>query len=303
MSAPRNSISELWCKSAGILTVRPGSSSIGMFCMDLDGTLLHTGHYINPDDNRSLKTIGSAGWTRVIATGRSIDSFRRVFPKTDSLPVDYIIFSSGVGIMDTRTGRILRTVNLTPKALEIILSVLNNEKLDYMIHYPAPINTPFYRWSSGRNNPDFFRRISLYKQVCTSLTHPPDHWNIKSAQVIAVQPDNNLNHDHERLIRQLPDFTVVRTTSPLDGCSTWYEIYPGIVSKGKTCQWLKACLCKTSTPTVAIGNDYNDMDMLEWADDGFVVREAPEELRQRFHVIPNTGLSPVATVVSHLAGE
>ncbi len=301
MNSPASS--EFWKESTTQRFTGCNQSIAGMFCMDLDGTLLRSGRDLHQSDHKALQMIGNAGWIRVIATGRSMDSFKRVFPEPEVLPADYIIFSSGVGIFDVKTARIIRFVNLTPPALTQILAVLNSDGYDYMVHYPAPINTPFFWWSFGRNNPDFFRRISLYKHVSAPLPDPLKHWHLKSAQIIAVQPENKLKNDHDRLRQHLPDFTVVRTTSPLDGSSTWYEIYPEIVSKGKTCQWLKLRLCGPSIPTVAIGNDYNDLDMLEWADGGYVVNDAPDEMKQTFHVIPESEQSPVARLVSHFAAK
>ena len=37
--------------------------------------------------------------------------------------------------------------------------------------------------------------------------------------------------------------------------------------------------------TIAVGNDYNDLDMLEWADRACVVSNAPASMRVRFEVV------------------
>lgn len=289
-----------WEDTTCAIPARVDRCVAGMFCTDLDGTLIRDGSGIRADDARYLKILGAAGWVRVIVTGRSMDSLRRVFPAPDRLPVDYVIFSSGAGIMETVTECVIRTVNLTCHALEKILPVLNRENLDYMIHDPSPRNTPFHYWSTGRNNPDFFRRLALYADACRPLISAPDKWNAPSAQVIVISPPESSADRHAVLMNSLRDFTVLRTTSPLDGESVWYEIYPGTVSKGLACEWLKRMLCSNKPASIAVGNDYNDWDMLAWAQAGYVVTEAPAELKQRFLPVPDTGLTPVASVIRDL---
>lgn len=270
----------------------------GLLFTDLDGTLIQKGSGLQKPDEFFLKAIGKAGWMRIIVTGRSLDSFHRVFPDLKKLPIDYVVFSSGAGIIETASDKLIRTVNLTPYALEKILEVINQEQLDYMLHDPAPQNTPFHWWSTGRHNPDFHRRIELYQSVCTPLSTKPDTWYKPAAQVIVISPLEEFHERHERLTDKLRDFTVIRTTSPLDGRSVWHEIYPSIVSKGQVCEWLKQNLGVNKHPSLAIGNDYNDWDMLTWADSAYVVPDAPEELHREFLQISNkNNLPPVASVI------
>jgi hypothetical protein len=83
----------------------------------------------------------------------------------------------------------------------------------------------------------------------------------------------------------LPAFQVIRTTSPLDGRSTWVEVFPAGVGKADAAAWLLEREGRGNTLSVAIGNDYNDLDLLEWADRAFVVSNAPAELRERYTAV------------------
>lgn len=75
---------------------------------------------------------------------------------------------------------------------------------------------------------------------------------------------------------------VVRTTSPLNGRRTWAEIFPASVSKSAAVAELAEMHGVSQHDTVAIGNDFNDLDMLRWAGKGCVVANAPHELRREF---------------------
>ena len=76
-----------------------------MFITDLDGTLLRDDKRLADADISALEALGARGIPRIIATGRSWDSFREIMEKLGLmgpgrvLPVDYVIFSTGAGIM------------------------------------------------------------------------------------------------------------------------------------------------------------------------------------------------------------
>ena len=78
-----------------------------------------------------------------------------------------------------------------------------------------------------------------------------------------------------------PEHSVVRATSPLDHQSTWMEIFPATVSKSQAAARLCQSLGIDPSRTLAVGNDYNDADLLHWAGRAVVVGNAPQELRDR----------------------
>jgi hydroxymethylpyrimidine pyrophosphatase-like HAD family hydrolase len=49
--------------------------------------------------------------------------------------------------------------------------------------------------------------------------------------------------------------------------------------------------------TLSIGNDYNDLDLLEWTTSSFVVENAPDDLKERFPVVASHNESGVAEAI------
>ena len=80
----------------------------------------------------------------------------------------------------------------------------------------------------------------------------------------------------------LSEFSVVRATSPLNEQFLWIEIFNRKVSKSQAISWLAKELDVKRQEVVAVGNDYNDLDMLKWAGHSFVVRNAPQTLKDKF---------------------
>jgi hydroxymethylpyrimidine pyrophosphatase-like HAD family hydrolase len=102
------------------------------------------------------------------------------------------------------------------------------------------------------------------------------------------------------LRREFSGLSVVRATSPLDHASSWIELFHPKVSKGKTAAWLASELCIDHRNTIAIGNDYNDVDLLEWAAHSFVVENAPADMRAEFKTVSSNDNGGVAEAVSVL---
>ncbi|MCP4045415.1 MAG: HAD hydrolase family protein, partial [Gammaproteobacteria bacterium] len=63
--------------------------------------------------------------------------------------------------------------------------------------------------------------------------------------------------------------------------------------------WLASRLDTDPADIMAIGNDYNDLDLLEWAQQSFVVENAPIELKSRFQQVASNDNGGVAEAVEH----
>jgi len=273
----------------------------GLVVTDLDGTLLRSDGTIHTDDIRTLEELGENGYLRVIATGRSVFSFNRGI--NIPVPVDYIVFSTGAAVMKYPENRIIRSVNLERREVEYIQKVLMNHGLDFMVHRAVPDNHMFaYHWT-GRENPDFIRRLALYEGFCRPLNPENDAFD-RAAQLIAVVPGGMGQTVYDTLRSQLQDkFNVIRTTSPLDGVSTWVEVFPGDVSKSLTTAWLATRLGIRARHVMAVGNDYNDLDLLQWSGAGFVVDNAPRDLKYRFASVASNDDAGVTDAVHAWLGE
>ena len=276
------------------LNWRTGQEPCGLFVCDFDGTLLRSDHSFSDADLDVLKRLGHLGIIRVIATGRSIYSLNTV--DISELPLDFIIFSSGAGIIQHPGGRIIRKVSLEPHEVNRAIKILQANHLDFMVHHPIPDNHAFSYFESTPDNPDFKRRIALYDQFAKPLDETNDGFG-PATQLLAVVPPAETLPVLEVIRKKLPDFNVIQTTSPLDAQSTWIEIFPANVSKSLAVAWLNSALGLNSDQTLSIGNDYNDLDLLEWAGTSFVVENAPQDLKKRFQVVASHNQSGVSEAV------
>ncbi|MBT8367391.1 MAG: HAD family hydrolase, partial [Deltaproteobacteria bacterium] len=230
-------------------------------------------------DLAALAKLGRLGIVRVIATGRSLFSFNTV--AVADLPLDFVIFSTGAGVLQYTGAEIVRKASLEPREVERASEILKANRLDYMIHHTIPDNHKFAYFRSNSNNADFDRRLKIYGQHARPLEETANGFG-PATQLLAVVPARGGNAVLEAIRSDLPDYNVIQTTSPLDGESTWIEIFPATVSKSLTAAWLAGELRIDKQRVVSVGNDYNDLDLLEWTNTSYVVNNAPQDLKKRF---------------------
>lgn len=254
---------------------------------DLDGTLLPVNGKISRKDMDTLRMLGNRGITRVIATGRSFYSLLQHIPRT--FPIDYLIFSTGVGVMNWKTGEIIFSSKILSSRVKFLVDHLTVHKLDFMLQSPVPDTHKFYFYGTENPIDDFHVRKTHFPDNCYPLreNHYPE-----ACQALAFIP-----YDLDRfnmVTKDLFDYKVIRTTSPINGNNMWIEIFEKDVSKGHALHMLAEMLDVSLDNIMAIGNDFNDTDMLDFVPNSYVVDNAPDVLKVKHKVVndaANSGFS------------
>lgn len=251
-----------------------------MVITDLDGTLLNTRQQVSLTDYETLLWLGKQGHTRVIATGRSPYSFSRVI--RDDFPIDYLVFSSGSGILNWKTREVIESYVIGRDKVRELVQLFLREQVSFKVLEPAPNNHQYVYYNQGDNHPDFEKRMEFYRGFEQEICFDPPNFDAASQFLIILKANVD---EFERLSKLCMGVKVIRATSPLDHQSIWMEVFHPEVSKGNAC----ASLCKqlgiSASNTVAVGNDYNDIDLLRFAAKSFAVRNAPPEIQNMCTVV------------------
>jgi hydroxymethylpyrimidine pyrophosphatase-like HAD family hydrolase len=264
-----------------------------MVVTDLDGTLFQKDHRISRRNYQTLLELGARDIVRVIATGRSLYSAHKIL--SPGFPIDFLVFSSGAGIMAWSGQEILFSASMNGREVSLAFDALKRRSLDFMVHRPIPENHYFIYFSSGEPNPDFEARCRLYRDFAAPGSNGPPE---SACQLVAIEPHFRSTSCFSEIREELGHLTVVRTTSPLDGKSGWIEIFSGSVSKAQAAMRLVRRLGVREEAVMAIGNDYNDLDLLGWAARSFVVGGAPQELLNRFPAVRSEDESDFSEAVA-----
>lgn len=268
-----------------------------MVVTDLDGTLLNSRRELSGDDRATLEALGRRGILRVVATGRSLYSAQRVL--APDFPIDYLAHTSGAALMHWPDQRPLRATNLASELAHDLATFLIEARCDFMLHHAIPNNHRFYAHRHSATNPDFERRMEAYAGFAEELSWPRK-LAAEMCQAVIIEPPGPSRH--AEFSAALSRFQVIRATSPFDGASTWTEVFAPGVGKANAAAWLRQQHLPHPVLSIAVGNDYNDLDLLAWADSAYVVANAPEDLRARFATVASHEASGFSQAVQHALG-
>ena len=262
---------------------------MAMVVTDLDGTLLDAQARLGSANRQALERLGEGGSLRVIATGRSLYSAELVLAA--DFPIDYLVFSSGAGILDWRSRELLAAHEMRAEHVQGALALLLAKGLAFMVHLGVPDNHRFYYHPgaghgggpAAEHNPDFHRRCQRYADFARPMDGRRLH-ELPVSQLLVIEAPGSESH-YDALVAELEHLNVVLTTSPLDHRSRWIEIFPASASKSQAADWLRRRHDLERGAVVAVGNDYNDRDLLDWAHHAYVVANAPASLKTRYAVV------------------
>jgi len=248
---------------------------------DLDGTFLKNDKSISKENLDALHLLGEKGILRVIATGRNLKKTLEVIDET--IPFDYIVFSSGAGIYDRKNRSMIFHQNLSRQIVQQISDFLIALDLNFHLFKPVPEN--YSCWYHRGSLPctefesyfDFHRYHSEPLPLDTKL-------DSEACQFLVVFPNNlerflTLKREIERMF---PGVKVVRTSSPLETGYIWMEIFHESVSKGNGVKFVCDSFQIEHEYTLGIGNDFNDLDLLEFTNYSYIVDNGPPEMKERF---------------------
>lgn len=262
-----------------------------MLNTDLDGTLLDNARALSEVNRAALEALGREGIVRVVATGRSLFSAHRAIDA--GTPIDYLVFSSGAGTVSWPDGELIAAHGLDAERTSVVADTLRLLDCDFMVQSPAPGSHVFRYHRSSRGNTDFEARLSAYRAHATPLRAEPG----EASQFVVVHPERGGVAMFDTLVEALPGFNVVRTTSPLDHASVWVEVFAPGVSKAAGCQAIARRHGIDADDTLAVGNDWNDVDLLDWAATSFVVDNGPVELKARHGAVASNDNHGVAEAI------
>lgn len=267
---------------------------------DLDGTFLSSKSEISSTNLSALHKLKENGIVNVAATGRNIFSNNKVL--TDDLPFDYLIFSTGIGIMDFETKKIIKSHNFNNQKSKEIMDFILNYNFNVFIHKKAPDNHHFY-YKRGNYNEDFENRFNLYENFGIEVTEDIEIGEVSQFVIVLDGGEEEFDR-YKKIIENKFDFVkIIRATSPINHKHIWLEIYPENVSKGSAANELCKLLGVKKEHTYAIGNDYNDIEMLEFANESFVVENAPEFLKEKYSVVKSNDKDGFSEVVLSILGS
>ena len=258
--------------------------NVKLVATDLDGTFLLNDRTISSENLQALKQLGDAGIIRVAATGRNLRKVEEVV--SDNVPFDYIVFSSGAGIYNWKSKKHISGINIESKPALAVTNFLKGKQLNFHAFFPVPENHHLYYYRGIDQCDEFERYFTFHNSWSLPLPEPPDFPGGLCQFLIIIREDpETFEKLKTRIEAVTPEVRVIRSSSPITRGFIWIEVFNRRVSKGNGI--LQVCRLESIDPedTLSVGNDYNDIDMLETTAHSFLTDNAPEEIKRHYVTI------------------
>jgi hydroxymethylpyrimidine pyrophosphatase-like HAD family hydrolase len=273
----------------------PIPKKIKIVFLDFDGTLKPSGKPVSKADIKAMAELRRQGIIRVVATGRGLYSFQR--DKPEDLGLDYLIFSSGLGLCKWKKkgpGPLLLAKRFTEDERDRALKACLKLERGFFAFEPPPYcHRHVYVYPKGRPFTEgFLKRLRSYCMF--AKYYDPCRELGERAEFLIAAPTAEMPEVKESFQALCPDLSILYSSSPFGDDSMWLEIFPPGVNKSQAAKVLVENLSLEPENALAMGNDFNDYDLLTWAEIGLVTSNSPKELRNIFPNAPDVTHRPLA---------
>jgi len=240
-----------------------------LVALDVDGTLVDAQNDISPATAEVVQHLVDAGIPIVISTGRAVPGAFEVCERLD-LPDGLAVCSNGAVLAGYRPVEVIRAV--TFDASEAVQRVLTEVPDAFVaveeIGVGYRVNQPF---PSG----EIAGTITV--EDTDSLISEP------VTRVIIRAPSHD-PHEFHALVEGLG----LTETNYYIGYTAWLDLAPLGVSKASGLDWVADRLGVDSADVLAVGDGFNDVEMLRWAGRGVAMGHAPDALKDAADAVTGT---------------
>ncbi len=270
--------------------------SYDLIAIDIDGTLLTSRRDISTGTLLALRRAVAAGKHVALCTGRSLNSGRAAAEKVP--PSTTLIFHSGALILESLDGPLLRAVNM-PRSLAVgLVDFIKRRGHDPLVYEPVPESR--YIWFERPRSANGWRERYLEANADKALeVEGLDQVLNRDPAQIAVAGKGSSMHDLEAELAGYGNRigTIMSRSTLVD--EYWcMEIVPAGVSKAKALAFLGERYGIDSGRMISIGDNFNDLDMIEYAGLGVAMGNAPDAVRRAADLVaPSNDADGVAHVI------
>lgn len=248
------------------------TEEIKLVALDLDGTLVGGDLVIRPRVREAIARARAAGTTVTIVTGRM---FAATKPYAQTLGIDgAVVCYQGAAIFEVATGALLRQ---TPVRRDVTREVLAWAD-EHGVHAQCYEEDRLYVQSVNRFSKRYTDLAKVEPVVVPSLAaYFADRPSIKI--VLVDDPDNSARH--LAALAPLLGERAYLTRSHVD----FVEVLDPDVNKGEALAFIAEHYGSPLAATMAVGDAWNDLPLLQAAGIGVAMGSGPPELLERADAI------------------
>jgi len=248
-----------------------------LVAIDVDGTLLDSRGRVPAANRDALHDAARRGVHLAVVTGRN---YPFALQALDDLPDPLTVVCYNGAVSRVRGGETLAVQHLDPRLARHLLASTRAWRSSTLVQFnrDGRGQTVVDRMSwDPPNRRGYYERIKDFVQTVPELEHVLEH---EAPVQVAF---NGSCHDMAALVARL---AAVETGGAIAASITTYpardftlvDVNAAAATKGQALASLAARLGVARADVVAIGDNHNDIDMLQWAGTGVVMGNAEPEL-------------------------
>lgn len=257
---------------------------IKLVASDLDGTIIDRNNKIYKDNFKAISDISKHNIPFVICTGKTYSIYQGL---SSSFKASYGIFGNGTSIIDLKTGKKIYESLFAPSIVKKVVEIAKNNNLHIHIYTKNQIITEELLYLDLRNyrlqKDDIYNNKLEFKIVPNLLNYLSENQTPISNIVIS----STTSLDNIKEILNVQDVSVLHIKKQGSFKDTvinkeyeYLDIIPKNVSKGNALKILSDYLKIDASEILAIGDNLNDLDMIENSGIGIAVNNAYPKLKQ-----------------------
>lgn len=258
---------------------------IKLVASDLDGTIIDKNNDIYKENFKAISDINNSNIPFVICTGKTYSIYKGL---CSSFHASYGIFGNGTSIIDLKTGKEIYKSLLDSSVVKSILELAKKNNLHVHIYTKNQIVTEELLYLDLRNYR--LQKDNIYNNKLEFKIVPDllKYLSKKETPIsnIVISSTNSLEKVKEEILSTL-DVSILNIKKQgkfkdtiIDKEYEYLDIIPSNVSKGNALEILANYLKINSDEILAIGDNLNDLDMIEKAGIGIAVNNAYPKLKQ-----------------------
>lgn len=247
-------------------------SEIKLLVLDIDGTIAGESNQVRPGVLAAIKAVQAKGIPVTIATGRMYQSAARFYQDIGgNLP---LIAYQGAWIQDPATNELHRHRPVPIPLASELLDYLEQGDLRSRVSIHFYINDQLYVRQIVGDTQEYARRSNIPANPVGDLRKLLDQAPTK---ILALSEDTQLLDELLLKVRQLyrPDELYLTKS-----VATFFEMAHPLVNKGIAVDYLvREVMGIRAEEVMAIGDNFNDLEMIEYAGIGVAMGEAPAAVK------------------------
>lgn len=263
--------------------------SYKLLALDVDGTLLKSNHTLSKLTQQVIAGLVERGIHVTLATGRAYPSAKSL-AKLFHMQVP-LITHDGAYVADPRTDRVLYAKRIPHEVAAQITEILVAHRLDVMLlHESYAVTNRSWKWK------DIFPLLNAWTirqlwreqyplkiQASRSLAEYVRMNKVDAPKFFVTGEPERLAAARAALLKQ--SLNGIRVTA--SGVNN-LEILPAGVSKASGLDVVSAELKITTEQIVAVGDHFNDAEMIRHAGMGVAMGNAPDDIKQLAQFVTDT---------------